>query len=153
VLSDFNNRVDAVWEFVYNMFKGVMGESEARKTADKVVELLLTERGRVFDYQVGRYHAGEYFEVFVEVKTSTGNFEYAVKEALQDAALARRPGKGQLFVWFIDPSVGGREWGVLKNFLQERGVVVITDSEANRVVLTLRASDPPLSAFPRKGPR
>jgi len=140
VLSKFDDHVDAVREFVYNMFKGVKGESEARELADEVVKLLLTERGRVFDYYVERYHAGENFEVFVEVKTSTKNFPYAVKEALQDAALARHPGKGQLIVWFFDPSVRGPEWGVLKNFLQERGIVVITDSEANRVVLTLHGA-------------
>ena len=136
VLSDFGSE-DKVREFVYNMFKGVMKESDARKLADDVVNLLKTERGRILDYYAGRYHAGANFEVFVEVKTSTGNFAYAVKEALQDAALARNPGKGRLIVWFIDPSVSGSEWRVLKDFLQARGVIVITDSEANRVVLTL----------------
>jgi hypothetical protein len=61
-----------------------------------------------------------------------------VKEALQDAALARKPGKGQLFVWFIDPSIADEKgMKVLKSFLEENGIIVITDTESLRVLKTL----------------
>lgn len=87
VLEDYGG-IEGVWECVYNMFEGVMGAEKARSLADDVVRDLLKSTGRKFDYWVSRDH----FEAFVEAKTTKADFYHAVKEALQDAALARKSG-------------------------------------------------------------
>jgi hypothetical protein len=46
-----------------------------------------------------------------------------------------------LFIWFIDPSISGSaEVKALKSFLEENGIVVITDSESLSVLKTLDSS-------------
>jgi len=133
VFKEFGG-AEGVRRFVYNMFEGALGAEEASSLADSVVADLLRNPGRRFDY---RFFRGS-FEVLAEAKTTGANFYHAVKEALQDAALARKPGKGQLFVWFIDPSIADEKGvKVLKLFLEENGIIVITDTESLRVLKTL----------------
>ena len=131
VLKKFGG-VEGVKQYVANLFKGVVKDPE--NFADRVVEDLLTHTKREFDY---RFSRGP-FKVLVETKTSAGNLHHAVKEMLQDIALAEKPGKGTLVVWFIDPTIAGdKEVKPLIKALKENGVVVITDSESLRVLKTL----------------
>ena len=87
VLEKFGG-VEGVRQYVANLFKGYVKDPE--KLANKVVDDLLQNPGRKFDY---KFFRGPYV-VHVEVKPSTANWHHAVKEMLQDIALAEKPGEG-----------------------------------------------------------
>jgi len=135
------NGAGGAQRYVIELLKGAKGEERAAKLADEVVKDLLTNAGRKFDY---KFFRGPYV-VHVEVKPSTSNWHHAVKEMLQDIALAgsvqrlrTKPGESPLIVWFIDPSIAGKpEVKPLIAELKKNGIVVITDSESLRALETL----------------
>jgi hypothetical protein len=108
--------------------------------ADKIIEELQKHPGeRIIDHE---FVKGP-FALYVEAKSDSalGNLAYAWKEALQDGYLARHGlGEGDLVVWFIPSTATGKE-GVkaLISYLKENGVVVITDSNADSVLKSLKA--------------
>jgi len=57
-------------------------------------------------YAARWYYRG-LFDACIEAKITKSNFHHAVKEILQDIALAEKPGKGTLHVWFSDRAASG----------------------------------------------
>jgi hypothetical protein len=111
--------------------KPLIGEELAKQ----VVEKLEKEPGRYFD----RYFSKGGFRVYIEIKTETGNWEHAWKEAVQDAYLVpvlRARGQNEVVVWFI-PSPLASHYSKLINYLRSKGVVVITSTDADSVLVTL----------------
>ena len=111
--------------------KPYTGEELARK----VVEKLEKQPERYFD----RYFAKGGFRAYIEIKTETGNWDHVWKEAVQDAYLVpvlRARGAKEVVVWFIPSPIASGYSEVIK-YLRSKGVVVITTTEVNSVLVTM----------------
>jgi len=117
--------------------KQLIGEERARK----VVSLLSEQPGRSFDHAFER----DKFIVYIEIKSTEGNWDYVWKEAVQDAyhvpvlsARGQRGWQKEILVWFIPSTIADKgDFPKVIKYLRSKGVVVITTTEVNSVLATI----------------